>query len=48
MAYAQVLVVEDNEKNMKLLRDVLQATGLRVLEATTAWGSGRARDRGKT
>lgn len=35
MAGAQVLVVEDNEKNMKLVRDVLQAKGYRVLEATT-------------
>jgi len=32
---AKVLVVEDNEKNMKLFRDVLAATGLRTLEATT-------------
>jgi two-component system, cell cycle response regulator DivK len=32
---AQVLVVEDNEKNMKLFRDVLQASGYRLLEATT-------------
>jgi two-component system cell cycle response regulator DivK len=32
---AQVLVVEDNEKNMKLFRDVLTATGFRTLEATT-------------
>ena len=30
-----VLVVEDNEKNMKLVRDVLQAKGYRTLEATT-------------
>jgi two-component system cell cycle response regulator DivK len=30
----QVLVVEDNERNMKLFRDVLQATGYRTLEAT--------------
>ena len=35
MAGEQVLVVEDNEKNMKLLRDVLQAKGYRTLEATT-------------
>jgi two-component system, cell cycle response regulator DivK len=35
MAEAQILVVEDNEKNMKLFRDVLQATGYRTLEATT-------------
>jgi len=32
---AQVLVVEDNEKNMKLFRDVLQASGYRLLEAAT-------------
>ena len=35
MTVAQVLVVEDNEKNMKLFRDVLQATGYDTLEATT-------------
>jgi two-component system cell cycle response regulator DivK len=35
MAAEQVLVVEDNEKNMKLFRDVLQATGYRTLEATS-------------
>ena len=35
MAGERVLVVEDNEKNMKLFRDVLQATGYRALEATT-------------
>jgi two-component system cell cycle response regulator DivK len=33
---AQILVVEDNEKNMKLFRDVLQATGYDTLEAVTA------------
>jgi two-component system cell cycle response regulator DivK len=32
----QILVVEDNEKSMKLFRDVLQATGYRTLEASTA------------
>jgi two-component system, cell cycle response regulator DivK len=32
---AQVLVVEDNERNMKLFRDVLHASGYRTLEATT-------------
>jgi two-component system cell cycle response regulator DivK len=32
---AQVLVVEDNQKNMKLFRDVLLAAGYRPLEATT-------------
>ena len=35
MAGTQILVVEDNEMNTKLFRDVLQATGYRVLEATT-------------
>jgi two-component system, cell cycle response regulator DivK len=33
---AQVLVVEDNEKNMKLFRDVLQAAGYDTIEANTA------------
>ena len=36
MAGEQILVVEDNEKSMKLFRDVLQATGYRTLEASTA------------
>jgi two-component system cell cycle response regulator DivK len=31
----RILVIEDNEKNMKLVRDVLQASGYRTLEATT-------------
>ena len=35
MAGEQILVVEDNEKNMKLVRDVLLATGYRTLEAAT-------------
>jgi two-component system, cell cycle response regulator DivK len=35
MAGERVLVVEDNEKNMKLFRDVLTATGFETLEATT-------------
>jgi two-component system cell cycle response regulator DivK len=30
-----ILIVEDNEKNMKLARDVLQAKGHAVLEAVT-------------
>ena len=29
-----ILIVEDNEKNMKLVRDVLQFKGYRTLEAT--------------
>ena len=35
MARDLILVVEDNEKNLKLFRDVLQAVGYRTLEATT-------------
>jgi two-component system, cell cycle response regulator DivK len=35
MAGEQILVVEDNENNMKLFRDVLRATGYRTLEAST-------------
>jgi two-component system cell cycle response regulator DivK len=35
MAGEQILVAEDNEKNMKLFRDVFMATGYRTLEATT-------------
>ena len=35
MTAPQVLVVEDNERNMKLFRDVLQASGFRTLEAST-------------
>ena len=31
-----VLIVEDNEKNMKLARDILQAKGFVTLEATSA------------
>jgi two-component system, cell cycle response regulator DivK len=36
VAGEQILVVEDNEKSMKLFRDVLQATGYRTLEASRA------------
>ena len=35
MASGCVLVVEDNDRNMKLLRDVLTANGFTTLEATT-------------
>jgi two-component system cell cycle response regulator DivK len=31
-----ILIVEDNEKNLKLLRDLLQFKGYRTLEAGTA------------
>ena len=30
-----ILIVEDNDKNMKLVRDVLQAKGYRTIEAVT-------------
>jgi two-component system, cell cycle response regulator DivK len=35
MAGEQILVIEDNEKNMKLVRDVLRASGYCTLEAAT-------------
>jgi two-component system cell cycle response regulator DivK len=35
MGGEQILVVEDNELNMKLFRDVLVVKGYRALEATT-------------
>jgi len=35
MVEDEILVVEDNARNMALLRDVLRATGYRTLEATT-------------
>jgi two-component system, cell cycle response regulator DivK len=39
MPAARILVVEDNEKNMKLFRDVLRAAGYETLEATTGEGA---------
>ena len=36
MASDLVLIVEDNEKNLKLVRDILQFKGYRTLEAQTA------------
>lgn len=36
MADELILIVEDNEKNLKLVRDVLQFKGYRTLEANTA------------
>ena len=35
MSGGRVLVVEDNEKNMKLFRDVLESAGFDTLAATT-------------
>ena len=36
MAGELILVIEDNEKNLKLVRDLLQVKGYRTLEAGTA------------
>jgi two-component system cell cycle response regulator DivK len=36
MAGELILIVEDNEKNLKLVRDVLQFKGYRTVEARTA------------
>ena len=36
MTAKPILIVEDNEKNMKLVRDVLQVKGYQTLEAATA------------
>ena len=36
MAGELILIVEDNEKNLKLARDILQFTGYRTLAAGTA------------
>lgn len=36
MAGELILIVEDNERNLKLLRDVLGAFGYRILEARSA------------
>ena len=36
MANELILIVEDNEKNLKLARDILQFKGFRTLDAATA------------
>lgn len=36
MAGELILIIEDNEKNMKLVRDVLQFNGYQTAEVTTA------------
>ena len=38
-----VLIVDDNERNRKLARDVLRAAGFRTLEAATAPKGSRSR-----
>ena len=47
MADELVLIVDDNEKNMKLARDVLHFAGFRTLEAATG-GDGRRHSRWST
>jgi len=42
MANELILIVEDNEKNMKLARDVLQSRGYTTLEAVTGEDGVRA------
>ena len=43
----EILIVEDNEKNMKLVRDVLQAKGYTTIEAVTGEDGVRlAKERG--
>ena len=42
MAGELILIVEDNEKNRKLVRDVLQFKGYRTLEAETGGDGLRA------
>jgi two-component system, cell cycle response regulator DivK len=36
MAHELILIIEDHDKNRKLVREVLQVTGYRTLEAETA------------
>ncbi|WP_447985268.1 response regulator [Nitrospira sp. Nam74] len=36
MAGELILIIEDNDKNLKLLRDMLQIKGYETIEATTA------------
>jgi two-component system, cell cycle response regulator DivK len=49
MANELILIVEDNEKNRKLVRDVLQVKGYKTIETETAEeGLELARDRSPT
>ena len=41
MAGALVLVIEDNDKNLKLVRDVLTFKGYEVIKAETGEEGGR-------
>ena len=41
MASELILVVEDNDKNRKLVRDVLTFKGYEIIEAETGEGSQR-------
>ena len=42
MADELILIVEDNDKNLKLARDVLQYRGFRTLEAGRGTAKARA------
>ena len=44
MTEGRILVVEDNPKNLKLVRDVLQLSGYEVVEASTGEDSVRLAD----
>ena len=44
MRPGRILVVEDNPKNLKLVRDVLQVSGYEVVEAATGEDSVRLAD----
>ena len=46
MAGERIMIVEDNERNIKLLRDLLGAHGYRTIEARSGRGGDRARPRG--
>ena len=48
MAGELILIVEDNEKNMKLLRDVLGHHGYRTLEAVTGFHAASPTSRART
>ena len=36
MSHEVILIIEDHDKNRKLMREVLQVTGYRTVEAETA------------
>ena len=46
MSHSRILVVEDNPKNLKLVRDVLTHSGYEVIEATSGEDGVRLAARG--